>query len=100
MKITKSQLKQIIKEELESVTEMFGRDLDVPKYDDDLKMGGEKEYDRIIQTIKELLEAGVHFGHQTRRWNPKMSRYIFGERNGIYIINLENMKKNSRFNFR
>lgn len=40
-------------------------------------------------TIKELLEAGVHFGHQTRRWNPKMARYIFGERNGIYIINLE-----------
>ena len=40
-------------------------------------------------TIKDLLEAGVHFGHQTRRWNPKMARYIFGERNGIYIINLE-----------
>ncbi len=41
-------------------------------------------------TVKQLLEAGVHFGHQTRRWNPKMKRYIFGERNGIYIINLEN----------
>ncbi|HXV28657.1 MAG TPA: 30S ribosomal protein S2 [bacterium] len=41
-------------------------------------------------TIKQLLEAGVHFGHQTRRWNPKMKRFIFGERNGIYIINLEN----------
>ena len=40
-------------------------------------------------TIKQLLEAGVHFGHQTRRWNPKMKKYIFGERNGIYIINLE-----------
>ncbi len=40
-------------------------------------------------TIKELLECGVHFGHQTRRWNPKMARYIFGDRNGIYIINLE-----------
>lgn len=40
-------------------------------------------------TIKQLLEAGVHFGHQTRRWNPKMRKYIFGERNGIYIINLE-----------
>ena len=39
--------------------------------------------------IKQLLEAGVHFGHQTQRWNPKMKRYIFGERNGIYIINLE-----------
>ena len=40
-------------------------------------------------TIKQLLEAGVHFGHQTSRWNPKMKKYIFGERNGIYIINLE-----------
>ena len=40
-------------------------------------------------TIKKLLEAGVHFGHQTQRWNPKMKSYIFGERNGIYIINLE-----------
>ncbi len=40
-------------------------------------------------TIKELLEAGVHFGHQTRRWNPKMKGYIFGERNGIYIIDLQ-----------
>ncbi|MFH2145443.1 MAG: 30S ribosomal protein S2 [Candidatus Omnitrophota bacterium] len=40
-------------------------------------------------SIKQLLEAGVHFGHQTRRWNPKMGRYIFGERNGIYIVNLE-----------
>jgi small subunit ribosomal protein S2 len=39
-------------------------------------------------TIKQLLEAGVHFGHQTRRWNPKMSPYIFGERNGIHIIDL------------
>src|SRR6266571_2875746 len=40
-------------------------------------------------TIKELLESGVHFGHQTNRWNPKMKRYIFGERNGIYIIDLQ-----------
>ena len=40
-------------------------------------------------SMRELLEAGVHFGHQTRRWNPKMRRYIFGERGGIYIINLE-----------
>ncbi|MDE3134435.1 MAG: 30S ribosomal protein S2, partial [Acidobacteriota bacterium] len=39
--------------------------------------------------IRELLEAGVHFGHQTRRWNPKMRRFIFGERDGIYIIDLE-----------
>lgn len=40
-------------------------------------------------TVKQLLEAGVHFGHQTRRWNPKMKRFIFGEKSGIYIINLE-----------
>src|SRR6185369_14476601 len=39
--------------------------------------------------LRELLEAGVHFGHQTRRWNPKMRRFIFGERSGIYIIDLE-----------
>jgi len=38
--------------------------------------------------VKELLQAGVHFGHQTRRWHPKMRRYIFGERDGIYIIDL------------
>ena len=42
-----------------------------------------------IISIKQLLEAGVHFGHQTRRWNPKMQEYIFTERNGIYIINLQ-----------
>jgi small subunit ribosomal protein S2 len=42
-----------------------------------------------VITIKELLEAGVHFGHQTNRWNPKMKRFIFGERNGIYIIDLQ-----------
>ena len=42
-----------------------------------------------VITIKDLLEAGVHFGHQTNRWNPKMKRYIFGERNGIYIIDLQ-----------
>ena len=41
-----------------------------------------------LPTIDELLKAGVHFGHQTRRWNPKMKRYIYGARNGIYIINL------------
>src|SRR5256886_4864277 len=39
--------------------------------------------------IKDLLEAGVHFGHQTNRWNPKMKRYIFGERNGIYLVDLK-----------
>ncbi len=44
-------------------------------------------------TMKELLEAGVHFGHQTRRWNPKMKRYIYGGRNGIYIIDLHQTLK-------
>ncbi len=43
----------------------------------------------VSVTMKELLEAGVHFGHQTRRWNPKMKEYIFGARNGIYIIDLQ-----------
>ncbi|MGE0878522.1 MAG: 30S ribosomal protein S2 [Acidimicrobiia bacterium] len=42
-----------------------------------------------VVTMRQLLEAGVHFGHQTRRWNPKMKRFIFGERNGIYIIDLQ-----------
>ena len=40
-------------------------------------------------TLRQLLEAGVHFGHHTRRWNPKMSPYIFGVRNGVHIIDLE-----------
>jgi small subunit ribosomal protein S2 len=44
-------------------------------------------------TIRELLEAGVHFGHQTKRWNPKMKKYIFGARNGIYIIDLQQTVK-------
>lgn len=44
-------------------------------------------------TMKELLEAGVHFGHQVRRWNPKMKEYIYGERNGIYIIDLQKTQK-------
>lgn len=43
----------------------------------------------MVPAIKELLEAGVHFGHQKKRWNPKMKKYIFGERNGIYIIDLQ-----------
>jgi len=43
----------------------------------------------VTVTLKELLEAGVHFGHQTRRWNPKMKQYIFGERAGIYILDLQ-----------
>ena len=42
-----------------------------------------------VISMKQLLEAGVHFGHQTRRWNPKMAPYIFTERNGIYIIDLQ-----------
>src|SRR5204863_3902068 len=42
-----------------------------------------------VVSMKELLEAGVHFGHQTRRWNPKMKRFIFSERGGIYIIDLQ-----------
>src|SRR6478609_11384197 len=55
--------------------------------------GGPKPRERssrvAVVTMKQLLEAGVHFGHQTRRWNPKMRRFIFGERNGIYIIDLQ-----------
>ena len=47
-----------------------------------------------VISMKQLLEAGVHFGHQTRRWNPKMAQYIFTERNGIYII--ETYKKQLR----
>ncbi len=46
-----------------------------------------------IITMKQLLEAGVHFGHQTKRWNPKMKRYIFTARNGIYIIDLQQTVK-------
>ena len=42
-----------------------------------------------VTSMKQLLEAGVHFGHQTRRWNPKMKKYIYGERNGIHIIDLQ-----------
>lgn len=55
----------------------------------------------MTQMIKQLLEAGVHFGHQTKRWNPKMEKYIFGEKNGIYIIDLEKTEKelNNATNF-
>ena len=49
-----------------------------------------------IVSMKQLLEAGVHFGHQTRRWNPKMAPYIFTERNGIYIIDLEDRQESRR----
>jgi len=47
----------------------------------------------VSVTMKELLEAGVHFGHQVRRWNPKMKEFIFGERNGIYIIDLQKTQR-------
>jgi small subunit ribosomal protein S2 len=47
----------------------------------------------VSVTMKELLEAGVHFGHQVRRWNPKMKEYIFGERNGIYILDLQKTQR-------
>ena len=54
-----------------------------------------------VVAMKQLLEAGVHFGHQTRRWNPKMAEYIFTERNGIYIIDLQKTAKkiNEAYNF-
>ncbi len=55
-----------------------------------LTLGGEK---MSIVSMKQLIEAGVHFGHQTRRWNPKMKEYIFTERNGIYIIDLQKTVK-------
>ena len=51
-------------------------------------------------TMKQLLEAGVHFGHQTKRWNPKMKPYIFGARNGIYIIDLQKTVTLARAAFR
>jgi small subunit ribosomal protein S2 len=47
----------------------------------------------MVVTMKELLESGVHFGHQVKRWNPKMKKYIFGQRNGIYIIDLQKTVK-------
>jgi small subunit ribosomal protein S2 len=54
-----------------------------------------------VISMKQLLEAGVHFGHQTRRWNPKMAPYIFTERNGIYIIDLQKTvrKAEEAYNF-
>ena len=45
--------------------------------------------DAPVITMRKLLEAGAHFGHQTRRWNPKMKKYIYGARNGVYIIDLQ-----------
>jgi small subunit ribosomal protein S2 len=53
----------------------------------------EKEIEMAHANVKEMLQAGLHFGHQTRRWNPKMKPYIYGPRNGIYIINLDLTKR-------
>jgi small subunit ribosomal protein S2 len=64
----------------------------------EVKPGGNK---MSVISMKQLLEAGVHFGHQTRRWNPKMAPYIFTERNGIYIIDLQKTVKKAEeaYNF-
>ena len=61
-----------------------------------MRYGGQNPNLDIIMSIvsmKQLLEAGVHFGHHTRRWNPKMAEYIFTERNGVYIIDLNKTVK-------
>ncbi len=68
---------------------MTGRPVDGEEEQGGGKNHLEKETSMTTVTMRELLEAGVHFGHQTRRWNPKMKPYIFGARNGIYIINLQ-----------
>src|SRR5581483_4122918 len=60
------------------------------EYTNQLRYGG---FCLATVTMKELLEAGVHFGHQVRRWNPKMKEYIFGERNGIYIVDLQKTQR-------
>ncbi|HXX53312.1 MAG TPA: 30S ribosomal protein S2 [Thermodesulfovibrionales bacterium] len=57
------------------------------------RRNNQKEDAGMVVTMKELLEAGVHFGHQVKRWNPKMKKFIFGERNGIYIIDLQKTLK-------
>jgi small subunit ribosomal protein S2 len=56
---------------------------------EEAKGGKTRRHQMAVISMKQLLEAGVHFGHQTRRWNPKMAPYIFTERNGIYIIDLQ-----------
>ena len=61
----------------------------VPRGEDAEGGKNKEEYPMAVISMKQLLEAGVHFGHQTRRWNPKMAQYIFTERNGIYIIDLQ-----------
>ena len=78
-------------------THVFGFNLGSRSYWSNLKLmkTAEKIKNRkgvsemAVISMKQLLEAGVHFGHQTRRWNPKMATYIFAERNGIYIIDLQ-----------
>lgn len=55
----------------------------------EMEVQNQEEQKMAVASMKQLLEAGVHFGHQTRRWNPKMAPYIFTERNGIYIIDLQ-----------
>jgi small subunit ribosomal protein S2 len=62
-------------------------------HQDDAVGGKNEEENMAVISMKQLLEAGVHFGHQTRRWNPKMKKYIFTERNGIYIIDLQKTVK-------
>jgi len=66
-----------------------------------LEVKQKEEKNMAIISMKKLLEAGVHFGHQTRRWNPKMAEYIFTERNGIYIIDLQKTsdKVDEAYNF-
>jgi small subunit ribosomal protein S2 len=66
-----------------------------------LEVKQKEEINMAIINMKKLLEAGVHFGHQTRRWNPKMAEYIFTERNGIYIIDLQKTsdKVDQAYNF-
>ena len=62
---------------------------DFTKQEKHLNITRDKKEDKVVEvSMKELLEAGVHFGHQTNRWNPKMKPYIYGKRNGIYIIDL------------
>jgi small subunit ribosomal protein S2 len=58
-----------------------------------MRKNEQEDYFMPVILMKQLLEAGVHFGHQTRRWNPKMDKYIFAERNGIYIIDLQKTVK-------
>ena len=66
---------------------IWGRNLERENYGEGQKQ--EEEFKMSVISMKQLLEAGVHFGHQTRKWNPKMKKYIFTARNDIHIINLE-----------